>query len=93
MALQFMDLHSMGYLIAGAFFGIHLILTGILMTRLRYIPRLLAVLVGLAGMAYLAETFGMILYPSAEAVWVGAVMVFAVAAEVPLAFWLALRRT
>lgn len=92
MALQFMDLHSMGYLIAGAFFGIHLILTGILMMRLRFVPRLLAVLVGLAGVAYLAETFGMILYPSAEAVWVGAVMVFAVAAEVPLAFWLALRR-
>lgn len=93
LALQFMDLHNMGYLIAGAFFGVHLILTGILMARMRYFfPRLLAVLVGLAGVAYLAETFGMVLYPSAEAVWVGAVMVFAVAAEVPLAFWLAFRR-
>ncbi|MEQ9103328.1 MAG: DUF4386 domain-containing protein [Rhodothermales bacterium] len=92
LALQFMDLHSMGYLIAGAFFGVSLILTGILMARMHFFPRLLAVLTGLAGVAYLMETFGMVLYPSAEAVWVGAVMVFAVAAEVPLALWLAIRR-
>jgi uncharacterized membrane protein YuzA (DUF378 family) len=92
LALQFMDLHGVGYLVAGAFFGVHLILVGILMGRMRTFPRLLAMLVGLAGTAYLAETFGMLLYPSAETVWTAAVMIFAVAAEVPLAFWLALKR-
>lgn len=47
-----------------AVFGLHLAGLGILLFRSAYAPRLLGVLVGLAGVGYLGDSFGKILVPN-----------------------------
>jgi hypothetical protein len=44
-------------LVAAAFFGVHMILLGILLTRSDRFPWTLGVLLGVAGLAYAAESF------------------------------------
>jgi hypothetical protein len=83
--------HGVGYLIGGAFFGVHLLLLGILIYRVRYLPRLLGILLALAAAVYLVECFGSFLFPSCEAVYVWLVAVPAAVAELPLALWLLIK--
>lgn len=90
-ALQAMELHATGYLIAGVFFGVHLLLLGVLLYRSGLTPRALSMLVGVAGVGYLIESFGIILFPTYADMLVWAVMVPAVLAEVPLAMYMAVR--
>lgn len=91
LALVFTELHGAGYLIGGAFFGVHLLLLGYLVYHAGYLPRLLGVLLALAAAGYLVESFGSFLFPSYEAVYVWVVAVSAAVAELSLALWLAFK--
>ncbi|MEQ8706842.1 MAG: DUF4386 domain-containing protein [Phaeodactylibacter sp.] len=66
-SLLFMDAHRAGYLIAGALFGLHCLLLGILIYRSDLIPKAFGVLMSLAGITYLMETFGVFLFPGNDA--------------------------
>ena len=66
LSLFFMDAHRVGYLIAGGMFGIHCALLGILIYRSKMIPKLFGVLMVIAAMGYLMETFGDLLFPGNE---------------------------
>ena len=57
MARLVLDLHGHGYLIAGAFFGIHCALLGWLLYRSPLFPRVLGLLLGAAAVGYLTESF------------------------------------
>lgn len=87
-SLMFMDFHNMGYLIAGALFGIHCILLGLLMYRSNLFPKLLGMLLFIAGIGYLIESFGFLYYPNLEVVFAMIVGVTAVLGEVSLMVWL-----
>jgi hypothetical protein len=63
LSLLFMDAHRAGYLIAGATFGLHCLLIGLLIYRSGFIPKAFGVLMSLAGLTYLMETFGVFLFP------------------------------
>lgn len=91
LTLLFTELHGAGYLIGGAFFGVHLLLLGYLVYRSTYVPRVLGILLVLAAGGYLVESFGTFLFPDHEAIYVWIVAVPAVFAEVSLALWLAFR--
>ena len=91
MVLFFMQLHRAGYLIAGVFFGAHLLLFGALILRSVNFPSWLGILLLLAGPAYLAESFGNLLWPGHEAFLSMCVVIAAVTAELALALWLLLR--
>jgi hypothetical protein len=67
LSLLFMDAHRAGYLIAGALFGLHCLLLGLLIYRSGLIPRAFGVLMSLAGLTYLMETFGVFLFPGNDA--------------------------
>ncbi|KGE89305.1 MAG: DUF4386 domain-containing protein [Phaeodactylibacter xiamenensis] len=67
LSLLFMDAHRAGYLIAGALFGLHCLLLGILIYRSDLIPKAFGVLMSLAGLTYLMETFGVFLFPGNDA--------------------------
>jgi hypothetical protein len=88
LALLAMDMHSYGYLIGGAFFGVHLLLLGWLVIRSEMFPSALGFLVVLAAAGYLVESFGMFLLPAHEALYSGLVVVTAVAGEVVLCLYL-----
>jgi len=91
LATLFIEAHGIGYLIGGAFFGVHLLLLGYLIYRAAYLPQLLGVLLTLAAAGYLVESFGTFLLPRYEAVYVWIVAVPAAVAEVSLALWLVIK--
>ena len=91
LALAFTELHGAGYLIGGAFFGVHLLLLGYLVYRAGYLPRVLGILLAVAAAGYLVESFGSFLLPRYEPVYVWIVAVPAVIAEFSLAVWLVAR--
>lgn len=84
----FLELHSSGYLLAGVFFGIHLMFLGYLLYKSGYFPKVLGYLVLFGGLGYLVESFGMFLFPDYKTIYTGIVMVTAIAGEISLTLWL-----
>jgi hypothetical protein len=83
-----LQLHRYGYLIAGAFFGVHCALLGHLLARSELFPRVLGVLMAAAAVGYLTESFTMFLVPQYEATVSVLVVVTAGIAELSLCLWL-----
>jgi Domain of unknown function (DUF4386) len=81
LALLALDAHGTGYLIAGAFFGVHLALLGWLLARSELFPSLLGALILAAAVGYLVESFGMFLFPAGEGVYGAIVTLTAVLGE------------
>jgi hypothetical protein len=88
LALLAMEMHGYGYLIGGAFFGVHLALLGWLIVRSDLFPRALGALVLLAAAGYLVESVGMFLYPAHAGFYTALVSVTAIAGEVMLCLYL-----
>ena len=91
LALLALDLHGYGYLLAGAFFGVHCALLGYLLYRSDRFPRVLGVLVGAAAVGYLVETGVFFLAPAWEGVASGLVVGTATAGEGALCLYLLVR--
>ena len=88
LSLFFLEAHTTGYLLAGAFFGVSLIMLGLLLSRSGRFPVVLGWLVLVAGCGYLLETFGMFLAPEGESIYTGVVTLTAVIGEMGLSLWL-----
>lgn len=63
LALLSMEQHRYGYLIGQMFFGVHCLLAGLLIRRAWYFPTFLGVLIGIAGLGYLADGLMYFLLP------------------------------
>ena len=50
------DFHSNGFMVSLLFFGVHVILVGTMIIKTRMIPRIIGVLMLIAGFAYVADT-------------------------------------
>ena len=79
----FTDLWMLGL----GLFGLHLLLEGFLAYRSARVPRLLGVLIAVAGLGYLIDTFGVVL---SAGTW-NPVAVFTFIGEFLLALWLVIR--
>ena len=90
-SLLFMDAHRYGYLIAGAFFGIHLLLLGIQIYRSHIIPHLLGGLLLGSAAGYLMESFGNFTIPGNEAWLALLVGITAALGEVGLTFYMMIK--
>ena len=66
LALTALRLHALGYTIAMVFFGVYCALLGYLTFRSSFFPRLLGVLLMLAGLGWLADTTTAFLWPSLQ---------------------------
>ncbi len=91
MASVFLEAHGFGYVIGLVFFGFHCLVLGYLVTRSRYVPRVLGVLLVLAGAGYLIDGFGRTLLPNYadyEAVFSPIVLAPALVGELSFALWL-----
>ncbi|MDF9796515.1 hypothetical protein OKW21_001778 [Catalinimonas alkaloidigena] len=91
MSLFFMEAHQYGYLIAGAFFGVHCFLLGVLIYQADIIPNLLGGLLIGSAAGYLMETFGDFSFPGNEAWLVLVVGITAAVGEVSLSLYLLLK--
>ena len=90
-SLFFMELHNMGYLIAGAFFGVHCLMLGYLLYKSELFPKLLGVLLTAAAFGYLIESFGFIFFPELKSTLALIVGLSAGVGEVTLTLWLLIK--
>lgn len=88
LSLFFMDLHSTGYLVAGVFFGVHLLILGYLVIKSELFPKVLGWLLGIAALGYLIESFGSFLAPAYVDIYTLIVTITAVVGEISFTFWL-----
>jgi uncharacterized protein DUF4386 len=86
-ALMFLNLHAQGSNIVMVAFGFHVILIGYLIYRSTFLPRILGVLLAIAGLCYLTNSFANFLSPEFAAHLVPYILIPGVA-EILLALWL-----
>jgi hypothetical protein len=87
LAYLFLRLHSKGITVASIFWGLWLFPFGMLVIRSGFIPRLLGVLLMIAGTAYLAASFASLVLPQ-YAPLVSQVALPLEIGELPIIFWL-----
>jgi len=81
-------LHAQGYLIALVFFGFYEALLGYLIFKSFFFPRTLGVLVGVAGLAFLINSFAIFLAPAIGNALNGAMLILDAVGEFSLMLWL-----
>lgn len=91
--MLFMNAHHAGYLLAGAFFGIHCLLLGILLYHSVFFPKVLGILMVLAAGGYLLETFGNFMFPGNQLVLANIVGFSAAIGEVSFTLYLLVKGT
>jgi hypothetical protein len=91
LVLLFLNAHRYGYLIGGAFFGLHCFILGYLLFKSDLFPRVLGVLLIVASFGYLIESFGNFLFPRYQEFFIWIVAVPAVIAELSLCLWLLIK--
>ena len=59
-----LEMYGDGWAIGLVFFGIHLVILGYLVFRSGYVPRILGIVLAIAGVAYVTDSFGRFLFPN-----------------------------
>src|SRR4051812_21049657 len=80
--------HGHGYALALLFFGFTFLFHGHLIFRSSYLPRVLGVLIQIAGAAYLINSFALFVAPALQARIFPAILLPAFVAETSLCLWL-----
>jgi hypothetical protein len=87
-ALAEFESFSSGFVLALLFFGVHLILFGVLLKRSRYVPSALAVLIGVAGAGYILNSLATFFLPNHGDLASTVLLTPALLGEVGLTGWL-----
>jgi hypothetical protein len=93
-AMLFLDAYEYGWAIALVCFGVHLVLLGFLVLRTDYAPRIIGILLVVAGVGYLVDSLARLLllnYENYSDFFLLLVAVPAIAGELSLTGWLLLR--
>jgi hypothetical protein len=90
LSLVFLRLHSSGAVVATAFWGLWLFPFGILVVKSGFFPRILGILLMVAGLAYVAFSVTSIVLPEHSRV-LSRVLMPLYFGEVPIIFWLLIR--
>jgi hypothetical protein len=91
MALLSLKAHSVGFGIALIFFGFYCLVLGYLIFRSGFFPKLLGVLMAIAGACYLVLSFAVLLSPRIAGVLFLWIAVPALIGELSLALWLTVK--
>ena len=89
--MLFLEAHRYGYLIAGAFFGLHCLLFGVLVYKSNVFPKVFGGLLLGAAAGYLLETFGDFNMPGNEENLALIVGIAAALGEVSLTFYMLIK--
>jgi Domain of unknown function (DUF4386) len=87
LAYLFVRAHDNGFGIGLIFFGFACLTYGYLIFRSGYFPRILGVLIAIAGLSYLTDSFALILAPTSAGT-VFPILVLALIGELSLCLWL-----
>lgn len=90
LALFFLNAHDIGYDIGLIFFGVYLLLLGYLMVKSSYFPRILGVMLLIAGVVYLIDSSSF-LFPNYAALTGQLMVAPTVIAELSLTLWLLIK--
>ncbi len=88
MVLLFMNINAFVIMIWGLIFGFHLLLLGYLVYRSGFLPKILGVLIFIASVGYLSQSYGHILLPQYDGILATIVVVLSVPGELAFALWL-----
>lgn len=88
LALLFLGLHSQGFVIVAIFWGLWLLPLGALVIGSGFAPRVLGLLVILAGLGYLADSFTSLLLPQYRPLVSIVALPFAAVGELSMIAWL-----
>jgi len=88
LALASLSLHGIGYNIGLVFFAFHCLLIGYLIFRSTFLPRILGVLMAIAGLCYLINSFDHLLSPSFAGHLYPYILLPSGVAEISLCLWL-----
>ena len=91
LALFFQDANDYVVLTWGFFFALSLVLTGWLVYRSGFFPKIPAVLLVLAGLGYFAQSYGTIVAPGSADLLTNVVLVLAIPGELVFALWLLIK--
>lgn len=91
LSLLAINVHGHGFGIGLVFFGVACLVRGHLILRSGYLPAALGMLMVIAGIAYLANSFALLLVPSFQASIFPGVLVPAFVAELAFASWLVVK--
>lgn len=91
LAMLAVQLHAQGFGIGLIFFGAACVIRGALIATSGVLPRALGWLLGLAGVAYLVNSFALLLAPAWAQLLFPAIMAPVLVGELALALWLTLR--
>lgn len=91
LALFFQDANDYVVLTWGFFFALSLVLTGWLVYRSGFLPKIPGVLLVLAGVGYFAQSYGTIVAPGAADLLTNVVVVLAIPGELVFALWLLIK--
>lgn len=84
----FIKLHDYGFGVGLIFFGMVCLVEGYLIFKSGLIPKILGVLLQVAGVCYLTNSFALILYPTLLNILSPFILLPPLVAELSLAFWL-----
>ena len=84
-------LHGYVFNVGLIFFGFACLLYGHLISRSGYLPKFLGVLIQIAGLAYLTNSFALLISPTFEAMIFPGILIPALIAELTLGLWLIVR--
>src|SRR5262249_52364453 len=86
--LLFLDAYNYGWFIVLVCFGVHLLLLGLLIVQSDYVPSVLGILVGLAGLGYVVGKLTFVLLPDYGDALLVLIAVLAIPGEFGLTAWL-----
>jgi hypothetical protein len=89
LVLLFLTVHESVVLVWGLFFSLHLFFLGCLVYKSGYIPRILGVVLVIAGVFYLVPHLGIFLFPKYEEIFSTISMISVI--ELALPIWLVIR--
>lgn len=90
LAYMFLDIHRHGYDLGLVFFGLHCLFLGYLLYRSYKFPRILGILMYLAGAGYVVGSFTLFLFPSFTSA-IAPVYIAPVIGELSLCLWLLIK--
>ena len=88
MAMLSVRSHTTGFGIALIFFGVECVILGYLIYRSGYMPRSIGVLMEIAGVCYVINSFAVLLSPPLSSLLFPAILIPSLIAELSLALWL-----
>lgn len=80
--------HGTGFSIALVFFGVECVILGYLIHRSGYIPKIIGLLMAIAGVCYVVNSFAVLLSPPLASSLFPAILIPCFVAELTLALWL-----